>query len=92
VVHELTHVYQYERVGSRYLGEAIYMLIKTRRDCYNYGGTQGLIAACAVGRQYRHYNREQQAMITQDYYNRSVKGLALDSYEPFIAQVRSGVL
>lgn len=92
VVHELTHVYQYERVGTRYLGEAIYMLIKTKRDCYNYGGTQGLMVACAVGRQYRHYNREQQAMITQDYYNRSEKGLELASYEPFIAQVRSGEL
>ncbi len=30
VVHELTHVYQYERVGSRYLGEAIYMLSKNK--------------------------------------------------------------
>lgn len=92
VVHELTHVYQYERVGTRYLGEAIFMLIKTKRDCYNYGGSQGLIGACAAGRRYRHYNREQQAMITQDYYNRSERGLEVESYEPFIAQVRSGEL
>jgi hypothetical protein len=92
VVHELTHVYQYERVGSRYLGEAIYMLIKTKRDCYNYGGSQGLLGACAIGRHYRHYNREQQAMITQDYYVRSEKGLEVVSYEPFIAQLRSGEL
>ena len=92
VVHELTHVYQYERVGTRYLGEAIYMLIKTKRDCYNYGGTQGLNSACTLGRRYRHYNREQQAMITQDYYDRSQKGLDVTSYEPFLAQVRSGEL
>lgn len=92
VVHELTHVYQYENVGTRYLGEAIYMLIKTKRDCYNYGGTQGLIVACTVGRRYRHFNREQQAMITQDYYSRSEQGLELSSYEPFITQLRSGEL
>jgi len=92
VVHELTHVYQYERVGTRYIGEAIYMLIKTKRDCYNYGGSQGLLGACAHGRHYRHYNREQQAMITQDYYVRSEKGLEVVSYEPFIAQLRSGEL
>ena len=92
VVHELTHVYQYERVGSRYLGEAVYMLIKTKRDCYNYGGSQGLLGACAIGQHYRHYNREQQAMITQDYYIRSEKGLEVVSYEPFIAQLRSGEL
>jgi hypothetical protein len=92
VVHELTHVFQYERVGSRYLGEAIYMLIKTKRDCYNYGGQRGLVGACAVGQRYSHYNREQQAMITQDYYTLRVRGSDVASYEPFIAQVRSGEL
>ena len=90
VVHELTHVYQYERVGSRYLGEAIYMLIKTKRDCYNYGGPDGLSNACLAGRKYRQFNREQQAMITQDYYSRCERDLDISSYEPFIAQVRIG--
>jgi len=90
VVHELTHVYQYERVGSRYLGEAIYMLIKTKRDCYNYGGSAGLSEACLAGQKYRHFNREQQAMITQDYYSRGQIGLDVSTYEPFIIEVRSG--
>ncbi len=92
VIHELTHVYQYEHVGSRYMGEAIYMLIKTKRDCYNYGGPRGLVAAGAAGRRYHEYNREQQAMITQDYFNRSAEGLETTAYEPFIAQLRSGEL
>jgi len=92
VVHELTHVYQYERVGSRYLSEAIYTLIKTKRDCYNYGGSHGLVGACAVGQRYCHYNREQQAMITQDYYTLRVRGSDVASYEPFIDQLRSGEL
>lgn len=90
VVHELTHVFQYERVGTRYLGEAIYMLVKTKRDCYNYGGIQGLSTACLAGRRFRHYNREQQAMITQDYYSRCVRELDVSSYEPFIIQLRTG--
>ena len=92
LIHELTHVYQYECVGSRYMGEAIYMLIKTKRDCYNYGGPRGLAAADAAGRRYHQYNREQQAMITQDYYNRCAKGLETAAYEPFITQLRSGEL
>ena len=92
VVHELTHVYQYERVGSRYLGEAIYMLIKTKRDCYNYGGPSGLALACSFGKHYRHYNREQQAMITQGYYTLLARGSDVDAYEPFIAQLRFGEL
>ncbi len=92
VVHELTHVYQYEQVGTRYLGEAIYMLIKTKRDCYNYGGMVGLVDACSVGLCYRDYNREQQAKITQDYFYYREKGSDVTAYEPFIAQVRSGEL
>ncbi|MDX1417263.1 MAG: DUF4157 domain-containing protein [Candidatus Promineifilaceae bacterium] len=90
VVHELTHVFQYEQIGSRYLGEAIYMLVKTKRDCYNYGGPAGLAEACLYGKKYCHFNREQQAMITQDYYIRRERGLDTLPYEPFIHQVQSG--
>ena len=90
LVHELTHVYQYEQVGSRYLGEAIYMLIKTKRDCYNYDGVEGLRQACAVGTRYRDYNREQQAQIVQDYFWRGENGQDVTAYEPFMADVRAG--
>jgi len=89
VVHELTHVYQYENVGSRYLGEAIYMLIKTKRDCYNYGGRSGLQQACENGECYCDFNREQQAKITQDFYDLRTQGKDVTAYEPFIAQVRA---
>lgn len=92
LIHELTHVYQYEQVGSRYLGEAAYMLIKTKRDCYNYGGRSGLVDACAVGLRYCDYNREQQAQITQDYFFLRQKGADVTAYEPFIAQARAGEL
>lgn len=92
VVHELTHVYQYERVGTRYLGEAIYMLIKTKRDCYNYGGLAGLTDACAVGTCYSDFNREQQAKITQDYFYYCERDADVTAFEPFITQVRAGEL
>lgn len=89
VVHELTHVFQYENVGSRYLGEAIYMLIKTKRDCYNYGGRVGLQDACMLGKRYADFNREQQATITQDFYDLKTQGKDVTAYEPFITQVRA---
>ena len=92
VVHELTHVYQYEKVGTRYLGEAIYMLIKTKRDCYNYGGIAGLTDACSVGICYRDFNREQQAKITQDYFYYCQLNADVTAFEPFITQVRAGEL
>jgi hypothetical protein len=92
VVHELTHIYQYEQVGTRYLGEAIYMLIKTKRDCYNYGATTGLEQACAAGKTYRDFNREQQAQITQDYYTLRQRGADVSAYEPFITQAQAGII
>lgn len=90
VMHELTHVYQYENVGSRYLGEAIYMLIKTKRDCYNYGRKEGLQEAINVGKQYRSYNREQQAMIVQDFVAYCEAGREAETavYQPFLEQLR----
>jgi hypothetical protein len=91
VAHELTHVYQYEKIGSRYLGEAIYMLIKTKRDCYNYGGKNGLALACSAGRHYCDYNREQQAMIVQDYCTLLQLGADVSVYQPFIEEVRRGL-
>ena len=32
LIHELTHIFQYHHVGSRYLGKAIFHLITTQRD------------------------------------------------------------
>jgi hypothetical protein len=90
LIHELTHVYQYERVGSRYMSEAIHMLIKTKRDCYDYGGAEGLLQAKAAGKCYHAYNREQQAQIVQDYFMRRQRGAEVTAYEPFLVEVRAG--
>ncbi len=92
LAHELTHVYQYERVGSRYLGEAIYILAKTRRDCYDYGGREGLVQACSTGIRYGDYNREQQAKIVQDYFFLQQIGGDVSAYDPFIADLQAGLL
>ena len=91
VMHELTHVYQYENVGTRYLGEAIYMLIKTKRDCYNYGKREGLQEATKIGKLYRSYNREQQAMIVQDFvaYCEADREEETAVYHPFLNQLKA---
>ena len=92
LMHELTHVYQYEQVGSRYLGEAIYVLIKTKRDCYRYGGKAGLQAVKAENGRFADFNREQQAMIVQDYFTLKERGEETAVYTPFIEQIRNGEL
>lgn len=96
VVHELTHVYQYEKVGTLYLGEAVHAQATRGSDAYNYGGPDGLVVAQAGGRPFSSFNREEQAQIAQDYYRYVLKGgLALTdeqkaAYEHYIAELRAG--
>lgn len=92
VVHELTHVMQYERVGTLYMGQAIHAQMTIG---YGYGGAEGLRSARAEGRHYADFNREQQAQIAQDYHSQFVAtgtftGADHDAYAPFIAELRAG--
>jgi hypothetical protein len=95
IVHELTHVYQYERVGSIYIWQA---LRAQQTNGYSYGGWQQLPEDRNNGKHYRDYNREQQGQIAQDYYNKVVKaGMPVNdpvrqAYEPFIIELRNGDL
>lgn len=95
VLHELVHVYQFECVGSIYIWEA---LRAQRTTGYTYGGWEQLCDDWRRGAHFRNFNREQQAQIAQDYYNKVItKGLT-DSdpvcmaYEPFIREMKNGEL
>ena len=68
VVHELAHVCQYERVGTRYMFEALLAQIELGGEAYNYGGAKGLLEDFRAQKHYAAFNREQQAQIIQDYY------------------------
>jgi hypothetical protein len=95
VVHELTHVFQFEKVGSVYIPQA---LRAQRTEGYGYGGVQGLVQDWAGGKRLRGYNREQQAQIAQDYFATVVaRGDAAEpavrqAYQPFIEEMRQGLL
>jgi hypothetical protein len=94
-VHELVHVFQYERVGSIYIYQA---LRAQRRNGYSYGGWQQLKQDRENGRHFSDFNREQQGQIAQDYYNQVVKtSIPVEdpirqAYEPFISELRNGDL
>lgn len=90
LVHEATHVMQYERHGSRYLGEALFAQRRLGRGAYDYGGEEGLREASKAGMSLAVFNREAQAQIAQDYYRRSELGLDTGVYEPFVSAIRAG--
>lgn len=88
LVHELTHVFQYHHVGSRYLGEAIYYLIITQRNCYHYGGATGLQSCAQQGKLFCQFNREQQAQIVQDYFVKIQEEQDVSAYLPYLVQMQ----
>ncbi len=98
MVHELTHVYQYELVGTTYLGGAIHAQITRGDDAYNYGGPEGLVEKQNNGGHFREFNREEQAEIAQDYYRHVLHGDGtmpdeqVQAYEYFIAELRAGAV
>jgi hypothetical protein len=69
VVHELTHVAQYEKVGAKYLPEAGHA---QATEGYDYVGAghkyANLNTARRMGARYKDFNREQQAQMAEDYY------------------------
>ena len=88
LVHELTHVFQHHHVGSRYLGEAIYYLVTTKRDCYQYGGKNGLASCWQQGKTFAQFNREQQAQIVQDYFAKQQAKQDVSAYVPYLQQLQ----
>ncbi len=95
VVHELVHVFQFEKIGSLYIPQALRAQMK---EGYDYGGRQQLAQDWSVGKHFRDYNREQQGKIAQDYYNLVICTALPDddpvrlAYQPFIDELRNGEL
>jgi hypothetical protein len=90
VVHELTHVAQYEQVGAVYMPQALHA--QQSAAGYNYGD---LSVALTSGKHFSGFNREQQASICEDFY-KARNGIATDyggtttTLQPFIDEMRRG--
>ncbi len=68
LIHELTHVWQYEKASAIYMAQALHAQIKRGLGSYDYGGADGLRQARAKGMCLTSFNREEQAQIVQDFY------------------------
>jgi hypothetical protein len=96
LIHELIHVWQYQRFGSVYAFRAL--LAQHSQMGYNYGGLPALQKAIAQDKDFTSFNFEQQGDLVQDYYliknnYRPTWGRAhrgdLHYYEHFIKQLNS---
>ena len=62
LVHEIVHVWQYQRVGAAYIPRALHA--QRTAAGYDYGGLAGLAAAATLG----DFNYEQMADVVEDAY------------------------
>ena len=87
MVHELSHVAQYEHTGSVYMAEAIHA--QAFGGGYDYTDSSGTF----LHQHFWEFNREQQAQICEDYY-KSMHGLggaaSATALQPLIDEMRSG--
>lgn len=102
VVHELTHVAQYENVGSVYIPQALHAQAKYGRtggvgsgSAYDYERTGSLASLRAGGKKFKDFNRESQAELVQDFYlckinNRSSYQSVCADMIPFIKEMERG--
>lgn len=95
VVHELTHVCQFEQVGTKYMWQALKAQLEQGAEAYQYGGPDGLVTDQGVNKRFSDYNREQQAQIAQDYFEFVIQDkeqltpTQRTAYDFFINQLRA---
>ncbi len=80
MMHELTHVWQYETAGAIYIPQAIHAQVWG--EGYTYGGARGLQDAQTAGKDFHSFNREQQGQIIQNFYNLKTTGSTQDGHNP----------
>jgi hypothetical protein len=89
LIHELTHSWQSQHDGPRYLLEALYAQLRYGPSVYDYGGETGLVQAALAGKRFNEFNREQQGDIARDYYVRTKQGLDTTAWLPYVDVLRS---
>jgi len=91
LMHELTHAWQAERMGVRYLLQALQAQMKLGPQVYEYGGESAVRAATAAGKGLAAFNVEQQAEIARDSYMHGRHGLDVSAWMPFAAELSRAI-
>jgi len=66
LIHELTHIWQYEHGGAKYIPEAL--AVNGKNSGYDYKGVSNLRKLRAAGKGMSSFDPEKQAKIVEEYY------------------------
>jgi hypothetical protein len=91
LIHELTHQWQFQRMGWRYLPQAVQLQIREGKACYDYRLgcatlEDGLIKARAQNMRLTDFNLEQQGEIAMHYYLRLKEGKDVGAWKYFVEE------
>lgn len=89
LIHELTHVWQYQQYGWRYLFQALWAILRHGPQAYQVGGEETLIKARQAGARFNDFNREQQGELTRGYYVRIKKGESVQAWEGYVQEIKA---
>ena len=89
LVHELTHTWQYQKLGWKYLWLAMRAQFKEREQAYDFGGEGGLVKSRQKSVSFKKFNPEQQGNIVQSYYVRKRGNQDVSAWEPFIDELKA---
>ena len=86
LIHELTHAWQYQHLGRRYLFKAVVAQLRLGAKVYEFGGEAGLVKSHSLGQKLADFNMEQQGDIARTYYEALIRGKDVSAWLPFIAE------
>ena len=89
LIHELTHAWQYQKLGWRYLRMALSAQMRFGAKAYDFGGEGGLLKAIQEGLKLADFNLEQQGDIASTYYSRLSKGHDVSAWQPYISEIQA---
>jgi len=90
LIHELTHAWQYQRMGWSYLVKAMTAQQKLRSRVYDFGGEAGLRESLIAGKKLKDFNLEQQGDICRTFYDRCESDQDLSAWMPYIYEIQNG--
>jgi len=88
LIHELTHVRQFQKMGWTYLYQALKAQIMSGAQAYDFGGEAGLLEGTQNGQKFKDFNLEQQGDICRSYYNRLARSLDVSAWKPYIDEIQ----
>lgn len=91
LIHELTHAWQYQQLGWRYLGMALQAQFRYGAKAYDFGGEEGLLKAFQEGSTLKSFNLEQQSDIARTYYETLVRGKDVSAWLPFVTELQQKI-